>query len=82
MRYNLGHAVCSARMKYAIQNYKFDYLILMDADGEDRPVEIIDLINKAKSLGNLSVVAKRVKDQRTIFKMFFYIKFNFIFTGK
>ena len=25
---------------------KYDYLILMDSDGEDRPVEIKDLINK------------------------------------
>ena len=86
MRYNQGHAVCLAfGMKYAIQNYKFDYLILMDADGEDRPVEIIDLINKAKSLNNLSVVAKRVKrSEGTIFKMFYTAHkiLTLIFTGK
>ena len=75
----------AANMKYAIKNYKFDYIILMDADGEDRPVEIIDLINKAKSLNNLSVVAKRVKrSEGTIFKMFYTAHkiLTFIFTGK
>ena len=51
MKYNQGHAVCLAfGMKHAIKNYSFDYLILMDADGEDRPEEIKDLIKKAESL--------------------------------
>ena len=35
-------------IKYALNNYEFDNLILMDADGEDRPEEIFDLINEAK----------------------------------
>ncbi len=86
MKYNQGHAVCLAfGMKYAIKYYKFDYLILMDADGEDRPIEIIDLIQKAKNLNNISVVAKRVKrSEGTIFK-FFYLShkiLTLIFTGK
>ena len=37
-------------IKYALKNYKFDNLILMDADGEDRPEELYDLINEAKNL--------------------------------
>ena len=62
MRINQGHAICLANgIKYALKNYQFDNLILMDADGEDRPEEIFDLINKAKELKNISVVAKRVK---------------------
>ncbi len=86
MKYNQGHAVCLAfGMKYAIKNYKFDYLILMDADGEDRPEEIKDLIKKAKNLNNISVVAKRVKrSEGWIFKMFYEAHkiLTFIFTGK
>ena len=51
MRINQGHAICIANgIKYALKNYQFDNLILMDADGEDRPEEISDLINKAKGI--------------------------------
>ena len=47
MKINQGHAICLANgIKYALKNYEFDNLILMDADGEDRPEEISDLINK------------------------------------
>ena len=41
MKKNQGHAICLANgIKYALKNYEFDNLILMDADGEDRPKEI------------------------------------------
>ena len=51
MKINQGHAICLANgIKYALNNYDFDNLILMDADGEDRPEEIFDLINEAKKL--------------------------------
>ena len=32
-------------IRYVFQNKEFDNLILMDGDGEDRPVEIKSLIN-------------------------------------
>ena len=41
MKKNRGHARCNAfGIRYVNQNEKFDYLILMDGDGEDRPIEI------------------------------------------
>ena len=44
MKINQGHAISLANgIKYALKNYEFDSLILMDADGEDRPEEIFDL---------------------------------------
>ena len=47
MKKNKGHARCNAfGMRYIFQNKKFDYLILMDCDGEDRPIEIKSLIEK------------------------------------
>ena len=86
MRINQGHAICLANgIHYALKNYDFDHLILMDADGEDRPVEIFDLINKAKELKNISVVAKRVKrSEGLIFTMFYTLHkiITLIFTGK
>ena len=60
MKENRGHARCNAfGIRYIIKNKKFDNLILMDGDGEDRPLEIKSLINKIKENPNLSVVAKR-----------------------
>ncbi len=86
MKINQGHAICLANgMKYALKNHKFDNLILMDADGEDRPTEILDLINKAKELKNVSVVAKRVKrSEGLIFTTFYSLHktLTLILTGK
>ena len=62
MRENRGHARCNAfGIRYIFQNKKFDNLILMDGDGEDRPEEIKSLVQKIKENPNLSVVAKRIK---------------------
>ena len=48
MKKNKGHARCNAfGIRYVFQKINFDYLILMDGDGEDRPVEIKSLVNKA-----------------------------------
>ncbi len=87
MKINQGHAICLANgIKYALKNHKFDSLILLDADGEDRPEEIIDLINKAIDHNNeVSVVAKRVKrSEGPIFKIFYFLHkiLTLIFTGK
>ena len=44
----------------------------MDADGEDRPQEIYDLIKKAIELKNISIVAKRIKrSEGPIFTTFY-----------
>ena len=86
MKINQGHAICLANgIKYALNNFEFDNLILMDADGEDRPEEIFDLINKAQELKNFSVVAKRVKrSEGPIFQMFYTLHkiLTLMFTGK
>ena len=62
MSKNKGHARCNAfGIRYLSKNVDFDYLILMDGDGEDRPEEIKLLVNKVLSEPNKSVVAKRIK---------------------
>ncbi len=59
---NKGHARCNAfGIKYLSENSDFDYLILMDGDGEDRPEEIKLLVDKILLEPNKSVVAKRIK---------------------
>lgn len=85
MKNNKGHTACIAfGINYIIKHEKFDNLILMDGDGEDRPEEIIMLINKNNESHNKSVVAKRVKRSegiffRTLYKIHKFI--TLIFTG-
>ena len=86
MRENRGHARCNAfGIRYVFQNKKFDYLILMDGDGEDRPEEIKSLLQKIKENPNLSVVAKRIKRSEGLFFQSLYQLhklITFIFTGQ
>ena len=86
MKENRGHARCNAfGIRYIFQNKKFDNLILMDGDGEDRPEEIKSLVKKIKENPNLSVVAKRVKRSEGIFFQSLYQLhklITIIFTGK
>jgi hypothetical protein len=86
MKENRGHARCNAYgIKYMSETNEFDYLILMDGDGEDRPVEIKDLIKKISSNQSSSVVAKRIKRSEGFFFQTLY-QFHkalvLIFTGK
>ena len=70
---NRGHARCNAfGVRYIFKNEKFDYLILMDGDGEDRPTEINNLIEKVLENPNRSVVAKRIKRAEGFFFQFLY----------
>ena len=83
---NKGHARCNAfGIRYVIKNEEFDNLILMDGDGEDRPIEIKSLIEKITIDPNKSVVAKRVKRSEGPFFQFLYKLHKIItilFTGK
>ena len=86
MKENRGHARCNAfGIRYVIKNKDFDYLILMDGDGEDRPIELKKLINKVLEDPNKSVVAKRVKrSEGPIFRFLYFMHklITLIFTGK
>ena len=86
MKKNKGHARCNAfGIRHIFKNKKFDYLILMDGDGEDRPVEIKSLINEIIEKPNISVVAKRIKRSEGFFFQLLYQVhkiITFIFTGK
>ena len=86
MRENKGHARCNAfGLRYINLKEIYDYVIIMDSDGEDRPVEIKDLINKIIEKPDTSVVAKRVKrSEGYIFQSLYQIHkmITFIFTGQ
>jgi polyisoprenyl-phosphate glycosyltransferase len=86
MKENKGHARCNAfGIRYVFKNIDFDNLILMDGDGEDRPVEIKNLVDETIKSPNTSVVAKRVKRSEGLFFQFLYQTHKIItllFTGK
>ena len=86
MRNNKGHARCiAAGLKHISENEDFDYVIPMDGDGEDRPEEIKNFVEKIKDNPNKSIVGERVKrSESLVFKVcyFFHKIITFTFTGK
>ena len=86
MKENKGHARCNAfGIRYIFKNKAFDNLILMDGDGEDRPVEIKDLVDEILKNQKNSVVAKRIKrSEGPLFKSLYQIHkiITYLFTGK
>ena len=83
MSKNKGHARCNAfGINYLSSSLQFDYLILMDGDGEDRPEEIKLLVNKILFEPNKSVVAKRIKrSEGFLFQMLYRLhKYITLFT--
>ena len=86
MKKNKGHARCNAfAIRYLAKNDNFDYLIVMDGDGEDRPEEIKSLTEKVFSDPETSVVAKRIKrSEGFVFQLLYQIHkiVTLIFTGK
>ena len=54
---NMGHARCIATgLKHIFQNDEFDYIIPMDGDGEDRPIEIKEFLAQIQSPNEQSIV--------------------------
>jgi len=83
MTSNKGHARCNALgINYLSDKSDFDYLILMDGDGEDRPEEIKLLVDRILSEPNKSVVAKRIKrSEGPLFQMLYrFHKYLTLFT--
>ena len=86
MRINQGHARCIATgLKYIFNKEDFDYVIPMDGDGEDRPEEIREFINKINNSNDNAIVGQRVKrSEGLIFKICYQIHklITLTFTGK
>ena len=86
MKTNQGHARCIATgLKYVFQKEDFDYVIPMDGDGEDRPEEIREFINRIQNSNGKPIVGERIKrSENLIFKICYLIHklITFTFTGK
>ena len=86
MKRNQGHARCNAAgLKYLTENENFDYVILMDGDGEDRPEELSLLYVKCKENPSKMITANRVKRSEGFFFRSLYMchkVLTYVFTGK
>ena len=86
MKLNQGHARCIATgLKYIFENEDFDYVIPMDGDGEDRPEEIKEFLNKINETNDTPIVGERVKrSEGLVFQVCYQIHklITLTFTGK
>ena len=86
MKINQGHARCIATgLKYIYEKEDFDYVIPMDGDGEDRPEEILQFLDKIKSFNDKTIVGERIKrSEGLLFKICYKIHklITLTFTGK
>ena len=86
MQKNTMHQRCiAAGLKYICKNEDFDRVIIMDADGEDRPEELNDFFNKAQENPNMTITGNRFKrSEGIIFKVLYEVHklLTLIFTGK
>ena len=86
MKENRGHARCNAAgLKFLTEKENFDHVVLMDADGEDRPEDLLDILNKSKENPSKAITADRIKRSEGFFFKFLYEChkiLTFLFTGK
>ena len=86
MKENRGHARCNAAgLKHIFENEEFDYVILMDGDGEDRPEEIKQLVDNLNYHPDKPIVGERIKRSEGVFFKFCYFAHKIItstFTGQ
>ena len=86
MKKNTVHQRCiAAGLKYICKNEDFDRVIIMDADGEDRPEELNDFFNKAQENPTMTITGNRFKrSEGIIFKFLYEVHklLTLVFTGK
>ena len=69
---NLGHQKAIAiGLAYANENMKFDRLVIMDCDGEDRPEVARELLERSSESSRI-IVAKRAGRQESFSYKFLY----------
>ena len=86
MKENRVHQRCiAAGLKYICKNENFDRVIIMDADGEDRPEELGDFFKQAQENPSMTITGNRFKrSEGLVFRVLYEIHklLTLIFTGK
>ena len=80
------HQRCiAARLKYICEKEDFDRVIIMDADGEDRPEELNDFFKKAQENSSMTITGNRYKrSEGFVFRVLYEIHklLTLVFAGK
>ena len=86
MKKNTMHQRCiAAGLKYICENENFDHVIIMDADGEDRPEEINDFLDRFQENPKMTITGNRFKrSEGIIFRILYetHKLLTLVFTGK
>ena len=86
MKENRVHQRCiAAGLKYICENENFDRVIVMDADGEDRPEDLNDFYKKSEENPDMTITGNRYKrSEGIVFRFLYEIHklITLIFTGK
>ena len=86
MKKNQVHQRCIATgLKYIHKNEDFDRIIVMDADGEDRPEELSNFFKKAQENPSMTITGNRFKrSEGFIFRILYEVHklLTLVFTGK
>ena len=86
MKESRVHQRCiAAGLKFICKNENFDRVIIMDADGEDRPEEVNDFFKKAQENPSMTITGNRYKrSEGFVFRVLYEIHklLTLIFTGK
>jgi len=86
MKENRVHQRCiAAGLKYIFEKVDFDHVIIMDADGEDRPEELNDFYKKSLEKPNMTITGNRFKrSEGFIFRFLYEVHklITFVFAGK
>jgi hypothetical protein len=84
LKVNVGHqrAIAIGLQYIADKKLGFDYVVVLDSDGEDRPEDIVSLISKSESLNDEKIIfAQRKKRSESLFFKIGYFFYKHIFYG-
>ncbi len=82
LKVNVGHQRAIAVGLQYINDVKsaFDYVVVLDSDGEDKPEDIVHLISKCETINDKKIVfAQRKKRQESAFFKIGYFFYKYIF---
>ncbi len=84
LKVNVGHQRAIAIGLQYVSDTKsdFDYVVVLDSDGEDKPEDIITIVTKAESLGDRKIIfAQRKKRTESFFFKIGYFVYKHLFSG-
>jgi hypothetical protein len=88
LKINVGHqrAIAIGLQYIFDKKTEFDYVVVLDSDGEDKPEDIVQLVSKSESLNDKKIIfaQRKKRTERSFFKIgyFFYKNLFYGLTGQ